>query len=184
MLHALVRPRALGAAHVARLLVRHRPDRGRDGPSGLRSPAHALGRARLARDLLHDRHGTLANERDGHRVGAHAVARDAAGGVGRRYERSMASDSAHGSADWPGASPRSRASAGYFEWRCPFRSTPAEESRPAHWRWPSRATSSSRSSFTPGRFGKRNTSDSSVTGVLADGGFSEARPAAPGGPRE
>src|SRR5207249_11416605 len=27
------------------------------------------------------------DERDGHRVGAHAVARDAAGGVGRRYER-------------------------------------------------------------------------------------------------
>jgi len=36
----------------------------------------------LARDLLHDRHGALADERDRHRVGAHAVARDAAGGVG------------------------------------------------------------------------------------------------------
>ena len=39
-------------------------------------------RARLARDVLHDRDGALADERDGHRVGAHAVARDAAGGVG------------------------------------------------------------------------------------------------------
>jgi len=36
----------------------------------------------LARDLLHHRDGTLANERDGHRVGAHAVACDATGGVG------------------------------------------------------------------------------------------------------
>jgi hypothetical protein len=32
--------------------------------------------------LLHDRHGTLADERDRHRMGAHAVARDAAGGMG------------------------------------------------------------------------------------------------------
>jgi hypothetical protein len=31
--------------------------------------------------FLYDRHGALAHERDGHRVGAHAVARDAAGGV-------------------------------------------------------------------------------------------------------
>src|SRR5215470_6236731 len=30
--------------------------------------------------------GALADERDGHRVGAHAVARDAAGGVGRVEE--------------------------------------------------------------------------------------------------
>ena len=30
----------------------------------------------------HDRNGTLAHERDWHRMGAHAVARDAAGGVG------------------------------------------------------------------------------------------------------
>jgi hypothetical protein len=30
----------------------------------------------------HDRDGALANERDWHRVGAHAVARDAPGGVG------------------------------------------------------------------------------------------------------
>jgi hypothetical protein len=39
-------------------------------------------RARLARDLLHDRDGALAHERDGHRMGAHAVAGDAAGGEG------------------------------------------------------------------------------------------------------
>src|SRR6516225_4023193 len=37
--------------------------------------------ARLARDLLHDGDGALADKRDRHRVGAHAVARDAAGGV-------------------------------------------------------------------------------------------------------
>ncbi len=36
----------------------------------------------LARDVLHHRDGALAHERDGHRMGAHAVARDAAGGVG------------------------------------------------------------------------------------------------------
>jgi hypothetical protein len=34
------------------------------------------------RDLLHERDGALADERDGHRMGAHAVARDAVGGVG------------------------------------------------------------------------------------------------------
>ena len=33
--------------------------------------------SRPARDVLHDRHGTFAHERNGHRVGAHAVARDA-----------------------------------------------------------------------------------------------------------
>jgi hypothetical protein len=38
--------------------------------------------SRLARDVLHDRDGALADERDRHRMGAHAVARDAAGGVG------------------------------------------------------------------------------------------------------
>ena len=48
----------------------------------LRSSAYALRRAWLARDLLHDRDGALAHERDGHRLGAHALARDAAGGVG------------------------------------------------------------------------------------------------------
>ena len=34
------------------------------------------------RDGLHDRDGALAHERDGHRVGAHTVACDAASGVG------------------------------------------------------------------------------------------------------
>ena len=36
----------------------------------------------LAGDLLHDRHGALADERDRHWLGTHAVARDAARGVG------------------------------------------------------------------------------------------------------
>src|SRR5437773_8770151 len=60
---------------------RHRP-RGRGhAPSGLRPPVDPVRRTRLARDVRHDRHGALAHERDRHRVGAHAVARDAAGGV-------------------------------------------------------------------------------------------------------
>ena len=42
------------------------------------------------RYVLHDRHGALAHERDGHRLGAHAVARDAAGGVGRVGKRGRA----------------------------------------------------------------------------------------------
>ena len=33
-------------------------------------------------DLLHDWHGAFADERDGHGMGAYAVARDAAGGAG------------------------------------------------------------------------------------------------------
>jgi len=37
-------------------------------------------------DLLHDGHGALPNERDRHRMGAHALARDTAGGVGRAEE--------------------------------------------------------------------------------------------------
>jgi hypothetical protein len=40
----------------------------------------------LARDVLHDRDGALADERDWHRVGADALARDAAGGVGGAQE--------------------------------------------------------------------------------------------------
>jgi hypothetical protein len=39
---------------------------------------------RLARDLLHDRDGALPHQCDGYRVGAHALARDAAGERGRR----------------------------------------------------------------------------------------------------
>ena len=38
--------------------------------------------ARLARDVLHDGDGALADERDRHRLGANALARDAAGGGG------------------------------------------------------------------------------------------------------
>ncbi len=34
-------------------------------------------------DVLHDGDGTFAHERDRHRMGAHALARDAASGVGR-----------------------------------------------------------------------------------------------------
>jgi hypothetical protein len=54
--------------------------------SVFRPSAHAVRRERLARDVLHDRRGALADERDGHRVGAHAVACDAAGGVGGPQE--------------------------------------------------------------------------------------------------
>jgi hypothetical protein len=43
----------------------------------------------LAGDVLHDRDGALADERDGHRMGAHAVARDAAGGVGGAQESGL-----------------------------------------------------------------------------------------------
>jgi hypothetical protein len=38
----------------------------------------------LARDVLHDRHGTLTDERDRHRLGADAVVRGAARGVAAR----------------------------------------------------------------------------------------------------
>jgi len=34
------------------------------------------------RDVLYNRHGALSDERDRHRVGADAVARDVTGGVG------------------------------------------------------------------------------------------------------
>src|SRR2546428_11168331 len=78
----VVRSRALGAEVLARLLVRHRPRCRGDAAPGLRPSTHALRRARLARDVLHDRDGALANERDGHWMGADALARDAAGGVG------------------------------------------------------------------------------------------------------
>ena len=44
--------------------------------------SHALRRARLASYVLHDWDGALAHERDRHRMGARAVARDVAGGVG------------------------------------------------------------------------------------------------------
>src|SRR5262249_23188409 len=82
LLNALVRPRALGAAHLARVLAPHRPRRRRNAPSRLRPSIDAIRRARPARNVLHDEHGALAKERDRHRVEAHAVARDAGSGVG------------------------------------------------------------------------------------------------------
>jgi hypothetical protein len=53
---------------------------------------------KLARDVLRDRDGALADERDRHGVGADAVARDATGGVGgaaegRRGPRRLAAPS-------------------------------------------------------------------------------------------
>ena len=42
------------------------------------------------RDVLHELDGALANRRDGHRLGADAVARDAAGGVGCVEESKLA----------------------------------------------------------------------------------------------
>ena len=72
---------ALGAADMARLVVRDWARRGRDAPPGLRPPSDPVRRPRLAGDLLHARDGAFTDERDAHRMGAHAVARDAAGGV-------------------------------------------------------------------------------------------------------
>jgi len=43
----------------------------------------------VASDVLHDRDGTLADEHNRHRVRADAVARDAAGGVGRAEQGDM-----------------------------------------------------------------------------------------------
>jgi hypothetical protein len=52
-------------------------------PDSLCPPTTAPPRApRLAGNVLHDGDGALADERDGDRVGADAVARDPAGGVG------------------------------------------------------------------------------------------------------
>ena len=53
----------------------------------------SVGQTRNAcRDLLHDRHGALADERDGHRMGADAVARDSAGFVGGTDEAQWLND--------------------------------------------------------------------------------------------
>jgi len=49
--------------------------------AGLRSSTHAIRREGLARDLLHDRDGALADERDRHWLGAHAVSYGADGGI-------------------------------------------------------------------------------------------------------
>src|SRR5947209_18019483 len=48
---------------------------------GVRPPTHAVRREGMAHHVLHEGHGALADERDRHQVGTHAVARDAAGGV-------------------------------------------------------------------------------------------------------
>jgi len=48
--------------------------------AGSRFVVDAVLPPRADSDLLHDRNGALADERDRHRVGAHAVARGAAGG--------------------------------------------------------------------------------------------------------
>src|SRR5262245_59569052 len=69
------------------LLGRHRTDRRRHGSPRLRPATDPVRRARVASYLLHHGHGALADERDGHRVGADAVARDAAGSVGGAEER-------------------------------------------------------------------------------------------------
>jgi hypothetical protein len=55
---------------------------------GLRPSAHALRQSRRARDVLDDRDGALDHERerDWHRLGTQAVARDTPGGVGRAEE--------------------------------------------------------------------------------------------------
>jgi hypothetical protein len=55
----------------------------RDGPTGLRPGADALRRSRLARHVLRERHGALADERHGHRLRADAMARGPGGRVGR-----------------------------------------------------------------------------------------------------
>jgi len=46
----------------------------------LRPPVDSVRRARLARNVLQEWDGALADERDRHRMGADAVARDAASG--------------------------------------------------------------------------------------------------------
>src|SRR5215831_2710225 len=62
--------------------------RRRYGSARLRSPAHAVRRPRLASHVLHDRDGAQPNQRDGHRGGTNAAAREAAGCCGalRRVE--------------------------------------------------------------------------------------------------
>jgi len=75
-------PSPLDAPFLARLPGQHRPGRCRHGSRGLRPSAHSLWRGRLASDVLHERDGTLANKRDGRRIGTDAVAPGTAGGVG------------------------------------------------------------------------------------------------------
>src|SRR4030095_15332807 len=83
-LDALVRPRALGAAE-ARLLGRHRARHRRHGAPGLRPSTHAYDEKGW-RATFYTTGGALTYQRHGHPMGAHAVARDAAGGVGGATE--------------------------------------------------------------------------------------------------
>jgi len=71
----LARSRALGAPDLARLLVRHRPDRRGMYRQGFGPPADPVRRARLAGDVLYDRDGTLTDECHGLGLGADAMAR-------------------------------------------------------------------------------------------------------------
>jgi len=48
----------------AGFVTSHRRRRARHGAPGLRPPAHAVRRTRLAGHVLHDRHGALDDERD------------------------------------------------------------------------------------------------------------------------
>src|SRR5438309_1603059 len=82
----ITRPHLARPTLVARLLARHRAHRRWHGASGLRSATHALRRVGLARDVLHHGDGTLAHERDGHGLGADAVARGAGRGPGGTEE--------------------------------------------------------------------------------------------------
>jgi hypothetical protein len=52
---------------------------------------HEERREGRARDVLHNGDGALADERDGHRMGADALARNAAGCVGRALKKSETS---------------------------------------------------------------------------------------------
>src|SRR5262249_46901867 len=78
---SLVRPRSLGAPVLARLVGWYRARGHWDAPPRLRPSTDPVRRARVAGHVLHDRDRAFAHERDGYRMGAHAVVRDAAGGV-------------------------------------------------------------------------------------------------------
>src|SRR4029453_1276370 len=92
VLDAFIRSGAARAAFLARLLVRHRPRRRGMARQGYEPSTHAPRREGMAGDLLHDGHGPFAHERERHRVGAHAVARDAAGCVGGAAEGQYLTD--------------------------------------------------------------------------------------------
>ena len=85
MLDALLRPRALGAAHLARLLARHRPRRRLDARQGYDLQLTRYD-DRGWRATFYTTGMEHSPTRDRHCVGADAVARDAAGCVGRAEE--------------------------------------------------------------------------------------------------